>query len=669
MVQVILSDEHDQEIARRRQAVKDEARRRIEPSIARLENTGEFREARAQRWVLDSLIEDDNPYPYHSLIHLVRVPVTIEEFAQSPDFVGVLDDFQVWPSWRQELRRMCPDVFTGQEAVHEIVLGGASGTGKTTVAQIVLAYQIYLLSCFRRPSDPFPSLSSLTPIIFPLMSHNYSITRNFIYEPLRSLLTSMPYVRKYMTWDKNRESALVFTSHNIHLEPKLAMVASLKGQAVCGAIVDELSSMKVIEQSKQVPGPRGLGGKFDQASLIHRDTMNRRQRSFKTRGVSPGTCCFLSQTMYQGDFLDQRLDTLEEEGRPNTYHLRLKRHEMNPEDRAEMRAGRTMRVLVGSPGHSTRVIKDGDKAGRDYPKDAKIELVPAWYEHLFLDDPDGQLREVCGISTGVISPFIPNRESIARAFDRGDGLEPWVLKQNVLLHEDGLPEWVTERIPPEHRDDPHFIHIDLSISKDRCGVAIAKVRGLVHVEDPENPSTIERAPHIVVPVAISIQPRPTHQIDPGEIRTWLVQLGSEYGLNIGGVSYDGFQSHESIMRWRNARVPSRLVGLDRDSEVYTEFRRGLSQDRIDLVWNDVLSGELHDLEYNAQKDKVDHPPKGSKDIADAVAGACHLASRSRTYRGQQGYVDPDSGERTRLRSMGGRKKGGSRPLGTKRRRK
>ena len=50
-------------------------------------------------------------------------------------------------------------------------------------------------------------------------------------------------------------------------------------------------------------------------------------------------------------------------------------------------------------------------------------------------------------------------------------------------------------------------------------------------------------------------------------------------------------------------------------------------------------------------------PKGSKDIADAVAGACWLAQNSRTVRGWAGYVD-ERGQRIRVRKERQRRKGG-----------
>ncbi len=651
---------------RDRERIKARARIFVEREIAKMENQGLKRAAKSMSWALAEL-EKDNPEPYRTIRRLKRWPVTIEQFCQDTDFVGVIDDFQVWPTWRKELRRINPDIVCGEKPVYEVTMGGASGTGKTQIAQLTVAYHIYLLSCFENASDPFPAFNSLTPIVFVLMSHNHTITRDSIYGPLRTMLLTMPYVRKYMTWDKYRDSALYFTSHAIQIKPMLAMVTSMKSQAVCGGIVDELTSMQIIEQSKQVPGPRGLGGRFDQAHDVHEDALNRRTRSFKSRGINPGTLCFLGQTRYQGDFLDRRLSVLEGGARANTYSKRLKRHEMNPEDIAEMQAGRTIRVLVGAPGYSSRLLAAKDRAGRDYDKYAEVETIPDIYTNQVKDDPDFALREICGIATGVISPFIAKREKIASAMERGKRLTSWVDDMNVCLDDRDLPQWLPEAIPQNTKEDPHFVHVDLSRTKDRVGVAVVRVMGGVYMPQLDDHDHDELAPYMEVVVAVSITPSGTNPIEPDMIRSWLMQLGSVHGVNIGGVSYDGFDSAESIRIWLRAGVRSEVIGTDRTSEVYTELRTALYQDRIDLSGNPILHEELLELEFNAEKDKVDHPPKGSKDISDAVAGACYAAQNSRSVRGWVGVVDRQ-GVRVKVRRKLGRKSGLNRPQGTKRNR-
>jgi hypothetical protein len=60
-----------------------------------------------------------------------------------------------------------------------------------------------------------------------------------------------------------------------------------------------------------------------------------------------------------------------------------------------------------------------------------------------------------------------------------------------------------------------------------------------------------------------------------------------------------------------------------------------------MVNSDMARAELSQLEKVAEKNKIDHPPNGSKDVADAIAGAVYAASTSRRIRSQVVTVNVD----------------------------
>ena len=646
----------------------EERQRRVgilESLVTQYENDGQTRKALAFDWARKSLLKND-VRPMKALRWLdpnKPFPCTIEEFLHSTEFLGHMDEFSIWESHRERVLKMNPDVFCGAEPVTEVALGGASGTGKTTLGWVNMAYQFFLLSCLRKPQVAL-GLAPITPIVFTMQSLSQTVTKLVIYQPFKTMLTNMPYVKRWLNWDRQREGQIDF-DNNIHIIPALARGTSLQGQAVVGGILDELAFMSVIEASKQVPGPRGQGGKFDQAEEVYSATINRRNRSFDAEGVSIGCVVCLSNTYFKDDFMDRHLNRLEQHNPPFTMFARLKRHQVAPLDVAQVRRGETMRVQVGNDYVQTRIL--GAKEQED--EGATVEVIPERYRGQFLNDPDGALREVVGIASAAISPFIRNRNKIVDAFNAGEvhNLVPYVDIQDADLFIHGLPNWQADLMPTD-LDKPRFIHIDLSKSKDRCGIAIIKPFGLVNVTDPDNPNAILTVPQFAVECAISLKPSGNFHVEPTDIRTWLMQLATVHGMNIGGVSYDGYQSQESLTAWRRAGVTAKELSVDRNMEPYEYFRHALYQDRVAMCHNDILLEELVMLEHNkeANKDrggKVDHPPKGSKDIADAVAGAIYNCSQQRAYWSKTGYHDAE-GERVRVRKTdtapGVRPKGGSR---------
>jgi hypothetical protein len=119
------------------------------------------------------------------------------------------------------------------------------------------------------------------------------------------------------------QSELVL-DNNVHIVPALASLQSMVGQAIAGAIIDEINFMSIVEDSKQVAGNYGMGGHYDQADIVFSNITRRRSRSFTTRGVSIGCICAPSSTRYKGDYIDRKMaeaEKLQEENpnKPTTF--------------------------------------------------------------------------------------------------------------------------------------------------------------------------------------------------------------------------------------------------------------------------------------------------------------------------------------------------------------
>ncbi len=56
---------------------------------------------------------------------------------------------------------------------------------------------------------------------------------------------------------------------------------------------------------------------------------------------------------------------------------------------------------------------------------------------------------------------------------------------------------------------------------------------------------------------------------------------------------------------------------------YDVLKTALYDGRVEIPAHDALLGELLALERDARTGRVDHPPHGSKDLADALAGVVY----------------------------------------------
>jgi len=527
-------------------------------------------------------------------------------------------------------------------------------THNTAFAHVTQAYQLYFLLCFDWPQELF-NLSRATPLVFMFSSVSTKVTNRVIYKPFRDMFLNMKFTDRFVEYNKQLEASLNI-GQNITVVPALASVQAMVGQAVISGILDEVNFMARVEKSKTVMTPHGSGGLFDQAETTYRNLSRRRKSRFITRGVSPGALCVLSSTRYRGDFLDRRIQEIADTGEKNTLVLRKKQYEVTPEERY---TGEKFRLLVGTDRWPTRVLKEHEVPGQHFPVEGEVEMVPIEYLPDFKRDAESAMRDVIGIATDAIRPFIAQRDRIIDAIEMGrtDHLKPFPLPEEVVLAEGDLPS-LPDHWRPHNPKALRFIHIDLAVVSDRCGVAMVRHDGYETVRG-------ERLPKFAAELVLAIKPDPQHELQIADLRNWLLRIIERYNLNVVQISFDGFQSRESMQILRKAGVRSVPVSVDRTPEGYEAFRTMLYDGRILLPDHDILKQELLQLEWLAHKNKVDHPPRGGKDCGDAVAGAAFAASKHPMIRAGTHSMD-EAGNPLRSAFTMARPKAENRPKGSSR---
>ena len=595
------------EVGPRRQA---EIMARIKEEGARFENKmfGEMYVAAVENKFLRN-----DPRLFNFMQHLEQPPVDIETFLDSDDFIASTD-IQLWPEVRKAIVEINRDWWKGgKEAIIEAVLMGATGTGKTEISKITQAYHTHLLGCLKNPQAVY-GLPKTTSIIFAIMAAKPHVTKRVIYTPLRRMLTDMPWFQKHMRIDPLLESEIYFTEKNIRIVMGGADSDSILGEAVIGGIIDEVNFMNVVLKSKKAEVSTGRAGIYDQAAAIHGSMVRRKKGRFISQGPCIGIICVASSTRYKGDFTDKRKAEIADLNETGVYIYDRKQYEVWPQERY---CGETFRLLVGNDILTdTRVLNEGEQV----PEGSLVLDVPVEYKPDFLRSPHDSLRDIVGMSTSSISPFFRRRFKILEAIDNGkeNGLESFLINDNVILGQHGLPV-VKSGHYCTNPSRPRYVHIDLAISGDRCGIAMVRFDGLEPVT--RETGSVEMLPKASVEMAVSIEPDANNEISIAEIRSWVKRLRDAYGYPIKAVTYDGFESKESRQQWKKEGMRAGLVSVDKTSVPYKHLRDAFNDGRIDVYDQPILTDELFGLEFDETKDKVDHPPRGSKDVADAVCGA------------------------------------------------
>ncbi len=164
-------------------------------------------------------------------------------------------------------------------------------------------------------------------------------------------------------------------------------------------------------------------------------------------------------------------------------------------------------------------------------------------------------------------------------------------------------------------DKTYFVHADLAQKHDKCAVAIAHVEKWVNIQVIKDYDQI--APVVVVDAVAWWEPRVEGPVDLSEVKQWIQNL-RRLGFNIGMVSFDRWQSFDIQNELKAIGMRTETVSVAKKH--YEDMAMLVYEERLAMPMIDLLFEELSELKI-MNNNKVDHPRKKSKDLADAVCGA------------------------------------------------
>jgi hypothetical protein len=170
----------------------------------------------------------------------------------------------------------------------------------------------------------------------------------------------------------------------------------------------------------------------------------------------------------------------------------------------------------------------------------------------------------------------------------------------------------------------------MSLSSDATGIVFGCIKGFKKIPRGD---TIETLPIIHIDCALQLRPPKGGEIQFEHIRM-LIYKAMDLGLAIRSVTADAFQSADTLQTLsRERELRTGNVSMDRDIRPYQILKSTIYDGRLHIPNNDILLRELNRLELDTKKGKIDHPPGGSKDLADALAGVVfRLSSLPKAWR-------------------------------------
>jgi hypothetical protein len=520
-----------------------------------------------------------------------EMPVDAKTFVESPDYLGQPGlskiQYDIVEAMSQIYRKEDLQLVMGHDegaryfekyTKNEIILQLGKGSGKDFVSTVACAYIVYKLLCLKDPARYFgkPSGDAIDIINVAI---NAQQAKNVFFKGFKSKIERSPwFAGKYNPKVDSIEFDKAITVYSGHSERE-----SHEGLNLLMAVLDEISGF-----ANEVGTGNEQGKTADNIYKAFSGTVD-------SRFPDLGKVVLLSFPRYQGDFISKRYDDviLEKEviERKHTFIINPDLPEDMPENRLDI--GWEEDNITSYKVPRVYALK---RPTWEVNPTRKIEDFKMAF---FKDMGDAMMRFLC----------TPTYSSDA-FFKQKDKLERCMTLRNPIDN--------FKRFDEAFTPDPnkiYYVHADLAQKHDKCAVAIAHVDKWVNIQVIKDYEQV--APLVIVDAVVWWEPKTEGPVNLSEVKQWIQNLRRQ-GFNIGMVSFDRWQSFDIQNELKAVGIRTDTVSVAKKH--YEDLAMMIYEERVAMPMIPLLLDEMSELKI-MPNNRVDHPRKKSKDLADAVCGA------------------------------------------------
>jgi hypothetical protein len=461
---------------------------------------------------------------------------------------------------------------------NEIILQLGKGSGKDFTSTVACSYIVYKLLCLKDPARYFgkPGGDAIDIINVAI---NAQQAKNVFFKGFKSKIERSPwFAGKFYAKAESIEFDKAITVYSGHSERE-----SHEGLNLILAVLDEISGF-----AQEIGGGNDQGKTADNIYKAFRASVD-------SRFPDLGKVALLSFPRFPGDFISQRYDSvIAEKESIQKKHTFI----MNPD------------LPEGAEGNSLDIEWDEDTiTSYKYPGVFALKR-PTWVVNptrsiddfklaFYTDIGDAMQRFAC-VPTFASDAFFKQREKVRACMTIRNPIDS------------------SKRFDETFSPDPnkkYFVHADLAQKHDKCAVAIAHVEKWVSVQVMKDYEQV--VPMVVVDAVVYWEPKVEGPVNLSEVKQWIQNLRRQ-GFDIGMVSFDRWQSFDIQNELKSVGIRTETVSVAKKH--YEDMAMLMYEERLAMPAIELLFEELTELKI-MKNNRVDHPRKSSKDLADAVCGA------------------------------------------------
>ena len=461
---------------------------------------------------------------------------------------------------------------------NEIILQLGKGSGKDFTSTVACSYIVYKLLCLKDPARYFgkPGGDAIDIINVAI---NAQQAKNVFFKGFKSKIERSPwFAGKFYAKADSIEFDHSITVYSGHSERE-----SHEGLNLILAVLDEISGF-----AQEIGTGNDQGKTADNIYKAFRASVD-------SRFPDLGKVALLSFPRFPGDFISQRYDAVIADKDVVT-----KTHKfiMNPDLPEE------------TEGNSFEITWEEDTI-LNYKFPGMFALKrPTWvvnptrsvddFKLAFYTDLGDAMQRFACVPSFSSDAFFKQREKVQGAMTIRNPIDQF------------------RRFDETFKPDPnkkYYVHADLAQKHDKCAVAIAHVEKWVSVQVMKDYEQV--VPMVIVDAVVYWEPKVEGPVNLSEVKQWIQNLRRQ-GFDIGMVSFDRWQSFDIQNELKSVGIRTETVSVAKKH--YEDMAMLMYEERLAMPAIELLFEELTELKI-MKNNRVDHPRKSSKDLADAVCGA------------------------------------------------
>lgn len=466
----------------------------------------------------------------------------------------------VWPVIRQDLKAI------SGEKINEVNKLDGVGAGKSKLAVMLAIDTLYVLGHLKDPAAIFGQMPG-SKLALVIMSLREKQAKSIIYGDIRDYVNECAWFRKH--YKPIEQGGMLMFPNKVFVMSGSSSESVPIGFNVIMGVLDEGDWF--IAQSHK-------GDSLDQAENVYGPMKDR----IETRFGKKGLLVLVTSARQSDGFMVKRYE--ETEGTPHVYRTRRPMWESKP---GKLNDGGSWAPYFMVDLEKLEIVREG--MAEAYYEEGKYVSVPEAQREAYNRNP---------------RKFLRDRASIILIHEQSYVLRPDLIRVNKMRENPvGLDGKLAGNLRPKS-NTIYYGHGDLGGTRDKCVFSIGHKDG----DD------------IVIDMIYIIIPKEVGKVDFSRVRTIIREL-MHRGFMFGKITFDSWQSFETIRKLETWGLRAELFSVDRDMRAYDLWLEAHLGERIDVPYVEGYERCVRSLIVKGNK--VDHKSQGEKDITDSVAGVVY----------------------------------------------